>query len=109
MGTIQHDEAGRWSAADLDILAEFRGAEGTFDPAVSLPVLAAGIFAPRGPVAFRRCLVVLAEALGRAIVADADADTVAKIVARFTAETEAAARLLWLDSVGPGAAVSAVH
>ena len=109
MNIIPDDELCRWSAADLDIFKELNMAAPSFAPAASLPAVVAGTFAPRGPVAFARCLTVLAEALSRAIAADADAGAVGRIVARFVAEAEAAARLLWLDSVGPDAELSVMH
>ena len=110
MGAIPHDEVGRWSAADRDVLRELKRAASSFPPEASLPVIVAGTFAPRGPVVFRRSLSVLAVALGQAVTEmGADAGTVAKVVGKFVAETEAGARLLWLDSVGPGTAVSAMH
>ena len=111
MNIIPDDELCRWSAADLDIFKELNMAAPSFAPAASLPVVVAGIFAPRGVVAFRRCLAVLAAALGVALIeTGADASAVEGAVAQFTAETEAEARRLWLGSVGPGAEeATAVH
>lgn len=107
MDILPGSDAERWSAADLEIFRSFNAVGATVDPAVPLPKLVAQTFAPRGPLEFERCAMVLREALFHALLPVACAAAAGQIAAKFHSDAWIEAGTIWLRGVGAG--MSARH